>query len=180
MVANIETCVTPGPDAAPATDAVTVKITVAAAATIDATVPRALRRAISQALTLPNPAWLDAEANGRSTRDLDPHLSYAHRATDGGLVVPRGAQPRVRALCREHGVAVEMVDATHMTAPVAFEERVTLSVAQERGVGEVLTRRMGVLEAPAGSGKTIMGLVAVARRGQPALWVTLVSAESGG
>ncbi len=172
MVANIETCVTPGPDAAPATDAVTVKITVAAAATIDATVPRALRRAISQALTLPNPAWLDAEANGRSTRDLDPHLSYAHRATDGGLVVPRGAQPRVRALCRAHGVAVEMVDATHMTAPVAFEERVTLSVAQERGVGEVLTRRMGVLEAPAGSGKTIMGLVAVARRGQPALWVT--------
>jgi len=166
MVANIDTRATPSLDPAP------VKITVAAAATIDATVPPALRRAISLALTLPNPAWLDAEANGRSTRDLDPHLSYARHATDGGLVVPRGAQPRVRALCREHGVAVEMVDATHMAAPVAFDERVTLSAAQERAVGEVLTRRMGVLEAPAGSGKTIIGLVAVARRGQPALWIT--------
>jgi len=160
MAARVETHVVP------------VKITVAAAATIGAAVPRALRRAISLALTLPNPAWLDAEANGRSTRDLDPYLSYAHHANDGGLVVPRGAQPRVRALCREHGVAVEMVDATHLAAPVTFEERVTLSVAQERAVGEVLTRRMGVLEAPAGSGKTIMGLVAVARRGQPALWIT--------
>jgi len=29
-----------------------------------------------------------------------------------------------------------------------------------------------VLEAPAGSGKTVMGLVAIARRGQPALWLT--------
>ncbi len=166
MVANIETGVTPAPDAAP------VKITVAAAVTIDATVPVALRHAISLALTLPNPAWLDAEANGRSTRDLDSHLYYARRATDGGLVVPRGAQPRVRALCRAHGVAVEMVDVTHAATPVGFAERVTLSPAQERAVGEVLTRRMGVLEAPAGSGKTIMGLVAVARRGQPALWVT--------
>ncbi len=166
MVANIDTSATPSPDTAP------VKITVAAAATIGAAVPVALRRAISQALTLPNPAWLDAEANGRSTRDLDPYLSYAHRANDGALVVPRGAQPCVRALCREHGVAVEMVDATHLAAPVTFEERVTLSVAQERAVGDVLARRMGVLEAPAGSGKTVMGLVAVARRGQPALWIT--------
>jgi len=163
MVANIETGVTPAPDAAP------VKITVAAAVTIDATVPVALRHAISLALTLPNPAWLDAEANGRSTRDLDPYLSYAHHANDGGLVVPRGAQPRVRALCRDYGVAVEMVDATHMTAPVAFEERVTLSAAQESAVGEVLTRRMGVLEAPAGAGKTIMAMALIARRQQPAL-----------
>jgi len=160
MAARVETHVAP------------VKITVAATVTIDATVPPALRHAISQALTLPNPAWLDAEANGRSTRDLDPHLSYARHANDGGLVVPRGAQPCVRALCREHGVAVEMVDATHMAMPVAFEERVKLSVAQERAVADVLGRRMGVLEAPAGSGKTIMGLVAVARRGQPALWIT--------
>jgi len=166
MIANTDSGVIPATDAAP------VKITVAAVVTIDATAPLALRRAISQALTVPNPAWLDAEANGRSTRDLDPYLFYAHRANDGALVVPRGAQPRVRALCREHGVAVEMVDATHLAAPVAFEERVTLSVAQERAVGEVLGRRIGVLEAPAGAGKTVMGLVAVARRGQPTLWVT--------
>jgi len=166
MTVNTDIGATPTFEASP------VKITVAAAVTIDAAVPGALRRAISQALTLPNPAWLDAEANGRSTRDLDPYLCYAHHANDGALVVPRGAQPRIRALCREHGVAVEMVDATHMAAPVAFEERVTLSEAQERAVGEVLARRMGVLEAPAGSGKTVMGLVAVARRGQPALWIT--------
>ena len=36
----------------------------------------------------------------------------------------------------------------------------------------MLTRRIGVLEAPAGSGKTVMGLVCVARRQQPALWIT--------
>ncbi len=165
MIANTDSGVIPATDAAP------VKITVAAVVTIDATAPVALRRAISQALTVPNPAWLDAEANGRSTRDLDPSLCYAHRANDGELIVPRGAQPCVRALCREHGVAVEMVDATHLAAPVAFEERVTLSEAQEQAVGDMLKRRMGVLESPAGSGKTIMAMALIARRQQPALMI---------
>ena len=160
-----------GPLTAPPT-APPISFTVAAEATIAAGVPPALRQAITQALTLPNPLFLEAEEHGRSTAGLDPDLWYYRTTATGELVVPRGAGRLVRALFEEHGVPLEVVDATHSTAPVAFEERVQLSEAQERAVGALLKRRIGVLEAPAGSGKTIMGLVAIAWRGQPALWLT--------
>ena len=148
-----------------------VEITLGAAATIGANAPAVLRQAIREALTLPNPLYRDAEANGRSTRDLEPYLRYYHPQTDRTIAVPRGAARLMRDLCRTHEIPYRLVDATHLAAPVAFDERVTLSAAQERAVGEVMARRMGVLEAPAGSGKTIMGMAVIARRQQPALWI---------
>jgi len=170
MVTEMRACPT-GPLTAPPT-APPITFTVAAEATIAAGVPPALRRAITQALTLPNPQFLEVEEHGRSTADLDADLYYYRGTATGELVVPRGAGRLVRALFEEHGVPLQVVDATHFTAPVAFEEYVTLSAAQERAVGDMLRRRIGVLEAPAGSGKTVMGLVCVARRQQPALWIT--------
>ncbi len=148
-----------------------VEITLGAAATIGAHAPAVLRQAIREALTLPNPLYRDAEANGRSTRDIEPSLRYYHPQADRTITVPRGAARLMRDLCRMHEVPYRLVDATHAVAPAAFAERITLSPAQERAVGEVMARRMGVLEAPAGSGKTIMGMALIARRQQPALWI---------
>ncbi len=115
----------------------TVVLTVGADITIDAGVPRGLRRAISDALTLDNPAYREAEEQGRSTRDIEPWLYYARGAPTGELVVPRGAGRLVQALCGEHGLACEVVDATHAVPPVVFDERVTLSEAQESAVGNL-------------------------------------------
>ncbi len=146
-----------------------IVLTVAGEITIDADMPLALRCAIIEALTLDNPLFLESEQRGRDTRDLEPELCYYRHAPDGGLVVPRGAGRLVQALCAEHDMVCEIVDATHAAPPATFEERVTLSPAQERAVGQVLARRIGVLEAPAGSGKTIMAMALIARRQQPAL-----------
>ncbi len=137
--------------------------------TLGAAAPPSLRGAIRQALTLPNPLYREAEEQGRSTRDLDPTLRYYRQTPDGEIVVPRGAGRLVHALCREYDVPVQLIDEAHEAVPVAFEERVTLSAAQERAVGDVLKRRIGVLEAPAGSGKTVMAMAVIARRRQPTL-----------
>jgi len=155
----------------PADGSARFTITVGASTTLDASAPAPVRRAIVDALTLPNPAYREAEENGRSTHDLDPWLSYDRRDLAGGLVVPRGAGDLVRAICKEHGAKYTVVDQTHVAAPVDFAERVTLSPAQERAVGAVLARRRGVLEAPAGSGKTIMAMALIARRQQPTLFI---------
>ncbi len=147
-------------------------LTAGAAVTIDAGAPLPLRQAIMQALTIENLGYRDAEIHGYDTRDLAPCLCYYSQMSDGVLVVPRGAGRLVCALCAEHEIPYHIVDATHAAPPVFFAERVTLSPAQERAVGEVLVRRIGLLEAPAGAGKTIMGMVTIARRRQPALWLT--------
>jgi superfamily II DNA or RNA helicase len=134
--------------------------------------PEELRAAVRRRFMLPNPAYADAVRFDRDTRDLPEYLLYYDVRPDGALILPRGALELVYRDCLALGLEPRWTDGTHMAAPVAFEERITLSDAQERAVGEVLRRRMGLLEAPAGSGKTCMGLVAVARRQQPALWLT--------
>jgi len=148
---------------------VPLPFTLGAEVTLGAAAPLILRQAIRQALTVPNPLYREAEEQGRSTHDLEPELRYYRQTPDGDLVIPRGAGRMARSLCREHDIPVQLIDEAHEAAPIAFEERVTLSTAQERAVGDVLRRRSGVLEAPAGSGKTIMAMSVIARRRQPTL-----------
>lgn len=156
---------TPTPTAA-------VALTIGAQLVIEPGYPAAVHDAVRRRFTLANPAYADAVRFDRDTRDLSAHLLYYDVRADGGLVVPRGALELVYRDCLALGVKPSWTDETHVAAPVAFEEHVTLSEAQERAVAEVLTTRMGLLESAAGSGKTIMGMVIVARRRQPALWLT--------
>jgi len=149
-----------------------ISLTMGAAITISADAPRDVRQALGEALTLPNPLYGAAEANGRSTRDLEPWLRYYGVCHDGTIDVPRGAAELVHRTCLAHDLTPSWRDETHLATPAHFDERVTLSPVQERAVTETLGRRVGVLEAPAGSGKTVMGLVVAARRRQPALWIT--------
>ncbi len=57
-------------------EAPSITLTVGADITIDPAAPDALRQAIGQALTVENPSYREAEDRGRSTRDLEPDLSY--------------------------------------------------------------------------------------------------------
>ncbi len=146
-----------------------IVLTIGRQVVIEPGYPEDLRRAVHDRFTLPNPAYQDALRFDRDTRDLPAHLRYYDVRPDGALIVPRGALELVYRDVLALGLEPRWTDETHVAAPVAFEEMVTLSDAQERAVGEVLRRRMGVLEAPAGSGKTIMAMALIARRRQPAL-----------
>jgi len=146
-----------------------VSLAIGATVTIAPDAPRGVRQALSAALTLPNPAYIDAERHGRSTRDLAPWLRYYAVRDDGTIDVPRGAAEMVHRICLAHDLRPTWRDETHLEGPVSFDEHVTLSPVQERAVAEALRRRVGVLEAPAGSGKTIMAMALIARRRQPTL-----------
>jgi len=149
----------------------TVALIIAARLTVPADVPEALRWALCQHFTLTNPAYTEAEKYQRSTEDLEATLRYWSATPDGSLTLPRGAAEAVSLLCQEHGHQVTWENQTHQAPPVAFTEHLPLSTAQEQAVAAVLRRRMGVLVAPAGAGKTTMAMVAIARRKQPALFL---------
>jgi len=146
-----------------------IVLTIGRQVVIEPGYPAELRRAVHDRFTLPNPAYQDAVRFDRDTRDLPERLLYYDVRPDGALIVPRGALELVYRDVRALGLEPRWTDETHVAAPVAFEERITLSDAQERAVDAALGRRMGVLEAPAGSGKTIMAMALIARRRQPTL-----------
>ncbi len=156
--------------AAPASPS-TVALTIAARLTVPADVPEALRWALCRRFTLTNPAYTEAEKYQRSTEDLEATLRYWSATPDGGLSIPRGAAEAASLLCQEHGYQVAWENQTHQAPPVEFTEHLPLSTAQEQAVAAVLRRRMGVLVAPAGAGKTTMAMAAIARRRQPALFL---------
>lgn len=57
-------------------------------------------------------------------------------------------------------------------APIDFKCRVPLYDYQQKAVDEVLAKHYGILQSPAGSGKTQMGISIVERLGRRTLWLT--------
>ncbi len=149
-----------------------VALTIGRQVVIEPGYPEELRRAVRRRFSLANPAYQEAVKFDRDTRDLPERLLYYDVRPDGALIVPRGALELVYRDVLALGLEPHWTDETHVADPVAFEERIALSPAQERAVDGALGRRMGLVCAPAGAGKTVLGLVAVARRRQPALWLT--------
>jgi superfamily II DNA or RNA helicase len=79
--------------------------------------------------------------------------------------LPRGCQPEVQALLAEHGVALDVEDQRQDGQRVAFQFQGNLTAMQQRAVAAMLSHDIGVLVAPPGVGKTVIGTYLVAERG---------------
>lgn len=122
-------------------------------------------------LCIPNPKYDEAVRFGRYVGGMPRTLSYARRLTDGSIVVPRGSYPEVRDLLDRLRLPHVRRDATVLPPPVRFRSSITLTDPQEQAVRRMAAESLGVLVAPAGSGKTTMALELMARRGMPTLWL---------
>jgi len=111
-------------------------------------------------LTMANPAFRKAERAGRWTRDIPEELFFYE-----GNSLPRGYLDRFLALspgalCVDHRLSLD---------PVEFAFSGSLRGYQEEAVETMARYKDGVLCAPCGAGKTVMGLALIARKKQPAL-----------
>jgi superfamily II DNA or RNA helicase len=124
--------------------------------------------AIRNRLTMPNPAFLEAEKMGRYAGGIPRALKF-FKKTPEGMLCPRGAAVQLYNICSQHGEQIQVEDNRLELDPVDFDFRGTLRPYQADVVGSVLERDHGTLSAPTGSGKTCMGLFIIAQRKQPAL-----------
>lgn len=130
-----------------------------------------LREYLKEILTLLNPEWLDAQTFGRWTGNI-PKFLHQYQESGDSIIVPRGRLVHVlEDLGRTWSIRDERV------APEAEklwpEGNIILRPGdQEPAVQELLSFENGYLSAPAGSGKTVMGLEAIRRLGLKALWLT--------
>ena len=131
-----------------------------------------LRGYLKDYLTLLNPEWLDAQNFGRWTGNLSKYITQYQEDEAGKVTVPRGI---LRHLVEDLGREWEIED--HRVFPQPKKDwpigKITLrSEDQELAVRRLLQNESGFLDAPAGSGKTVMGLEAARRLGTRALWLT--------
>lgn len=125
-------------------------------------------------MEVPNPERVTATRYRRYARNIPERIVlWEYDRESGTLYLPRGYAWRLLDLMRQHQVPYRLEDARVELPPVDFGSRIVLRPYQAPAVEDLVTRAtQGVLQGPAGSGKTQMGLEAIARVGQPALWLT--------
>jgi len=130
--------------------------------------PDALFRKIRDTFTLRNPAYDAAEKMGRWTGNLDEYLRF-YAFQDGAVTIPRGALGLLLYFCKELGIRFEIIDNRRALPEVDFTFTGNLKGYQRQAAKDILSRDFGVLQAPTGSGKTVMALSIIAAHRQPTL-----------
>lgn len=130
--------------------------------------PPSLLSSIKHLASLRNPVFYERDrlrlSNYRTPRFIkcyEEDLSHLH--------LPRGVLDDLRGAVRAAGSALDISDLRRVPDRLSLEFQGTLSRTQHAAVTAMLAHDEGVLVAPPGTGKTVMGCAVVAARNLPTL-----------
>lgn len=133
--------------------------------------PSIIQRKIKTRLTISNPLWEENERMGRWNGETPRLLSF-YQETSSGLILPRGFLPQLISMVKRFGERFQIEDRRRVLPEVDFQFRGQLRPFQDEAVKATLSRDMGTMASPTGSGKTVMALSLVSHRKQPTLIIT--------
>ena len=129
-------------------------------------VPSALKKKLKDELTLINPLWIENQRMGRWNRGT-PKLLHYFTDEENYLSIPRGFYSNLLGLCKGEETQIKDLKREMQTVDIKFQGE--LKKYQIKAQKAILPYDEGVLQAPTGSGKTVMGLSIIAERQQPTL-----------
>lgn len=130
--------------------------------------PEPLMRKILDTFILENPRWIDNARMSRWNGETDHWLTFYENRTCG-VAIPRGAMGLILFFCKEMGIQYQIIDQRRKLPEQDFIFSAILKGYQQQAANEILGRDFGVLQAPTGSGKTVMALAIIVQRRQPTL-----------
>lgn len=138
--------------------------------------PPILRKNLVEVLTLDNPEYLEAAAQGYSTYGINSKILNFDFTASNNMRIPRGCRVLLKRMLRDLNIKdFKVVD---KRSKFPFNETIDASAIKYRPYQReaifnlIVNGEEGVLVSPAGSGKTIMGLSLIPLLGQPTLWLT--------
>ncbi len=123
---------------------------------------------IKHLASLHNPLFYERQNRRFSTFDT-PAFIRCYEEDMAHLYLPRGLFEEFKTLMESNGCQLVITDDHPIHAPLGFKFLGALSPIQEKAVQDLMAEDLGVLVAPPGSGKTVMGCAVIARRNVPAL-----------
>lgn len=130
--------------------------------------PPWLLSALKHLASLHNPLFYQRQKLRLSTFRI-PRFIKCYDEDASHLHMPRGVLEEVNRLCKTAGSALVVTDVRPTFQPLSFTFSGQLTASQEPAVQAVLKYGFGVLVAPLGAGKTVMGCAVVAQRNVPTL-----------
>ena len=115
-----------------------------------------------------NSDYLIKSKIGKSTWKTEKYFKLIDEYTDQ-IEIPRGFVGKLVKFCKDKLIAFEIVDERQKKEEISFDSSINLYEYQEDALDITDKKDFGVIVAPPGSGKTIMGLELITRKQQPAL-----------
>lgn len=129
-----------------------------------------LKDFLKKELNFLNTEYLQKRRLGKSTYKVQKYFKLIEESGDA-ISLPRGFLGKLVTFLKAHNIAHEIRYERPALAGVSFKSSIELTPAQSKVLDSAMAHDQGVIVAPSGSGKTIIGLELAARRKMPTLIV---------
>lgn len=130
----------------------------------------ALVNFLKEELNFSNTAFIIKKKIGKNTFGTERYFRFIEE-TENDVIMPRGFAGKLLRFCKDIDIPFSFEDERKKKAPVSFNFQTELRNYQVPAIEATTKKDMGVIVAPPGSGKTIIGLKIISGKQQPALIV---------
>lgn len=135
--------------------------------------PIELINVLIQDLKVPNPKFSEAKRLGYSTYGVDQYINNFNIDLNNNLLIPRGYRRKLFTLLKNRNISYTVKDLRTRFPYINLDSSIIkYRTYQSDAILNLISHEEGILVAPAGSGKTVMGLSLIPLLGQPTLWLT--------
>jgi len=125
---------------------------------------------LKEELSFANTEFFVKKKMGKNTWETERYFKMIEETNDD-IIIPRGFIGKLIRFCREEKIEYAFNDERLKTDLVQYTPDIQLRAHQKEALGATFKKYFGVIVAPPGSGKTIIGLSIIANKQQPALIV---------
>jgi superfamily II DNA or RNA helicase len=116
-----------------------------------------------------SPTFYELQRLRKSTWDTPRFIRGYDLTLDDRLVLPRGLRHTIATIVEQAGSRLAVTDVRNPGQEIDVAFTGELTIKQSTAVGAILAHDGGLLVAPPGSGKTVMGCAVIAERGTSTL-----------
>jgi len=125
---------------------------------------------LKEELNFANSEFFIKKKSGKNTFGTERYFKLVEE-TENEVIIPRGFIGKLMRFCKESQLEYEFFDNRKKQPFIEFSFNTSLRLHQQQVVEATSKKDYGVIVAPPGSGKTIIGLKIIADKKQPALIV---------
>lgn len=122
-------------------------------------------------LVIPNPEYAKKERMGLWVGNM-PRTLQLYKTNGKSVILPIGAFKHIRHIIGKVNANNSIMTDLARNKPIFYNATVELYDYQQDAVEEMLKCGYGILQSPAGSGKTQMGIAIAVKLGKKCLWLT--------
>ncbi len=125
---------------------------------------------LKEELNFANSEFFIKKKSGKNTFGTERYFKLVEE-TENEIIIPRGFIGKLLRFCKEQKIDFDFQDHRKLKESINFSFHATLRTHQNKAVKSVSKKDFGVIVAPPGSGKTIIGLKIISEKKQPVLIV---------